>query len=44
MQSLHERLGSRDDFARYLATLRATHRAKRSLMALLDEAFGRLGI
>lgn len=43
MQPLHERLGSLDDFARYLVRLRATHRAKRSFMALLDDAFGRLG-
>lgn len=42
--ALHERLASRDELARDLATFRATYRAKRSFIALLNEAFGNLGI
>ena len=40
---LMDRLGRGDDFPEYLATVRAKHKQKRSLMKLLDEAEWRRG-
>ncbi len=38
VRELMDRLGSGDEFPAYLATVRAAHKQKRSLMKLLDEA------